>query len=119
MFAEEIKRMVDNANVSHRHGGELAYLVGAQIGTRLKTEEDHYLLQIDMPGVKKEDVQIGFVKDFLNVQWAREGDPNSDREFTMPKDVDRENIAASMADGVLSLQLLRKKEPAPTLIPIQ
>ena len=85
----------------------------------VKDEGDHYLLEADMPGVKKEDVSIevndGVLTISAQTKQSREEKKENyvfserrsgsfSRSFTL-NGIDEEKISAACEDGVLKLTL--------------
>jgi HSP20 family molecular chaperone IbpA len=94
--------------------------------------DDKILLWAEMPGVKREDVEIrvegneleitGHLKGaeegrFLLTECPREGDYH--RVFTISDEIDTGRIKAKLADGVLELSLPKKEQARPREIPIE
>ncbi|PYH89604.1 Hsp20/alpha crystallin family protein [Aspergillus ellipticus CBS 707.79] len=87
----------------------------------VRETKDAYILDGDLPGVKKEDVTIEFSDpSTMNVKGrtvrSASGEEGSwwfseramgefRRSFSFPARVDREHVEAKMADGVLSIQV--------------
>ena len=83
--------------------------------------EDKYVLEIDLPGYKKEDVQILPDKDILritakrtlndeNVKFRERFSGELVREMRLLPTVDASNIKAKMEDGILTITLPKKVE---------
>ena len=88
-------------------------------------EDDKYVLHVDLPGVKKDNVQISLENDILtlSVEGGKE-EKKEDKNYLMkerssfsarrclqlPGEVDSEKIDAKMVDGVLRVEL-PKTEP--------
>ncbi len=86
--------------------------------------EQAYSVQLDLPGVAKEDVKIAIEgrrvtveatsvqtsekKDGERVLYAERSQASYARSFTLPVDVDQATSSASMANGVLTLQLAKR-----------
>jgi HSP20 family protein len=83
-----------------------------------------FLVSVDVPGMKSEDIKIEVHGDTLVVSGERHKEERSEvngaryyerqfgsfsRSFTLPKSVDADNIEANYHDGVLEL-LVPKKE---------
>lgn len=88
----------------------------------LKEDENNYLLDADMPGMDKNNIDINLQNNYLTISAKREDqvEENKDnyvrRERTYGEfkrsfyfdNIDEENIKASFKDGVLHLQLPKK-----------
>lgn len=85
--------------------------------------QDAITVQIDVPGVSKDDVTLRLEKNELDVVAARRealhGPVEYRRTFTIPQDVDGEAIVADLAKGVLTLTLPRKASAKPRTIQIR
>ena len=93
--------------------------------TDVKETEGGYELKENMPGLKKEDVSIKLDQDYLTISAnAKSSDDEKDdngkyvrreryygsyqRQFYLGKGVKQEDIHASMADGVLTLDIPKR-----------
>lgn len=87
-----------------------------------------YHIEVDLPGVKKEDIHVEVKDNRLTISGERktkeEVNEESyhriessygkfERSFTLPEDVDAENVDASCDNGVLEV-VLPKKERSPS-----
>ena len=94
----------------------------------VKDEGDHYLLEADMPGIKKEDVSIevndGVLTISAQTKQSREEKKENyvfserrsgsfSRSFTL-NGIDEEKISAACEDGVLKLTLPKLGEEVKT-----
>ena len=89
------------------------------------------LLIADLPGVKKEDLDIRVDADSLTVEARRDAQPTGSlvaaeyrpydfrRTFTVPPGIDREKIEAELEAGVLRLHLPKEERVQPRKIPIR
>lgn len=83
-----------------------------------------YHVDADLPGVKKEDIKVDVKDNIITISGERnskeevnEGDYHRietsfgkfERSFTLPNDIDTENITASNKDGVLEVTLPKLK----------
>lgn len=98
-------------------------------------EDEHKLvLKIEVPGIRKEDLDIRIEGRTLTVKGERKFESEEKEEnfhrlerrfgsfvrsFTLPATVDTENIAAATTDGVLSIKLSKKAEVKPRQIRIE
>ena len=77
-----------------------------------------YVVQVELPGVKKEDVKVELEANQLVVSATRkvrgvagaEETVQYRRGFTLPEDADGEAITAALQDGILTLGIVRAKE---------
>jgi len=91
-----------------------------------KVDEKGYYLEIDLPGVKKEDIEISVNDSILTVAGERKLEKKEEKEnytriesffgrfersFKLPADADAENIEAKYENGVLKLFIPRKTKP--------
>ncbi|HCO12008.1 MAG TPA: Hsp20/alpha crystallin family protein [Desulfonauticus sp.] len=97
----------------------------------LEKEEGFYIL-LDLPGVGKEDVELNLKENELEIR-AKARIPEQEkvknihlefvpgeyrRQFTLSEVVDKENIKASLKNGVLTLFLPKAQEAKPKKIEI-
>ena len=89
------------------------------VGSNLYETAEGYTLQIPMPGVKPEDVEITVRQDTVNVKWeSKMQTPEGatahwsylqsgqfQQSFTLPSSVDADRVQASYNDGILTLSL--------------
>lgn len=100
----------------------------------VRETEDGYVVEADLPGMKESDIQVQIENDLLTISskhseeseqkkngyMLRERSSRSfKRSFVLPKDVDREHVAASYKSGVLSLELHKLPEAKPRTIEIK
>jgi HSP20 family protein len=96
-------------------------------------KEEHYTLRAELPGVRKEDLEISLEQNHLMIrgkgcQVAENWKPvyrefqdqyTLERSFEIGKMIDREKIQAKMENGVLTLVLPKTEETRPRKIQIQ
>lgn len=98
-------------------------------------ETDHaYLIQLDVPGMKKEELEVSFQDGSLTIcgerkQRATEEDTSIVRverrfgrfyrSFDLPKAVDSTKIEASYEDGVLAIEVPKAEESKPRTVQIK
>ena len=95
--------------------------------TQFKETDDAYLISVDMPGVKSEDLELSIDGGVLSINASRKdhfADENSERRtlqtysrrWTLPENVDEASLEAHLEDGILQLALPKKeKEEAKTI----
>jgi HSP20 family molecular chaperone IbpA len=95
--------------------------------------QDGVVVQIEMPGVPSEDVEISVEQRVLTVRgrgrvtapegyrlvYAEYGEGDYERSFTLSHDIDEGKIAAEMRCGVLSLTLPRAEAAKPRKIAVK
>lgn len=80
-----------------------------------------YVVELDMPGVKKEDLKISVEGRELLVTGERKGRVSATvrKRYSLPDDVDADKIEAELKDGVLAILLPKTESVKPKLIPIK
>ena len=112
-FLSQFEQAQDNAN-----------LVDFNPSVNTREGKEAYHIEIDLPGIKKEDVDINVEDNILTISGKREFKNESkeddyykiessygsfSRSFTLPEKVDIENIRAASADGVLEVIIPKLK----------
>lgn len=108
----------------------LSRVTGFTPALDVRETEDEYVVLVDLPGVKQQDVSIELEDQILTVSGTRVPVEVGEaqhverpygsfmRTLTLPKGVDSEAIAASYADGVLELRIRKPAEHRTKRIPI-
>jgi HSP20 family protein len=112
-------------------GGPAAAAGWAPIADLCETE-DAYVAEIEVPGVKREDLAVdltgneltvtGEVKEAGHEGVVRRRARRSGRfeyRTTLPRDVDAEQVSAALADGVLTVRVPKVEAAKPRKIEIQ
>lgn len=97
----------------------------------IEETDDSYVVELDLPGAKKENVEISLASRRLSVTGHvkpkdRTGvvrrQSRSEGEFyfevSFPGDVDEKAVRASLADGVLSIRVPKSHEERPRRIQV-
>lgn len=77
--------------------------------------ENGFMLEVELPGVKKEDIDIQVEKNIVTVKATRErkdAKVTYERSFRLADDIDTENIKVSLGNGVLAFALVKKQQAA-------
>ena len=99
-----------------------------QMRTDVREHEDHYEVDIDLPGFKKEDITLELKDGYMTVSAARGLDQDEkdkkgklirqeryagsmQRSFYVGENLTEEDIKASFKHGVLSLTIPKKEAP--------
>jgi HSP20 family protein len=80
--------------------------------------EDGYEVEVPVPGYKPEQVEVSLKDGVLSVNGRSERRTFSS-SFTVPEDVDVDNIEGRVNDGMLVLSLHRRPEAQPKKIVIK
>ena len=96
--------------------------------------DTHYDIQVDLPGVDKEDVNITLEDGVLTISGMRkstETDGNDNylkserhvgkfsRSFKLPEEIDTNKVDASLANGVLSITVGKSEDTRPKRIEVK
>lgn len=94
-------------------------------------EDDAYHIQLDVPGVAKDDVEITFNKGQLTITVERKTPEEKEnrwheersygkavREISLSAPVDPDSITAELTDGVLHVTVTKKPEAQPKRIDV-
>lgn len=91
----------------------------------VKENEDKYLLDADMPGVVEGDIDLGFHDNILTIKGERKNDSSIKdfefvcsergggifrREVSFDNLIDQDKIMASLKNGVLHVELVKKEK---------
>lgn len=91
-----------------------------------KVDENGYHLEVDLPGVKKEDIEISVNDGVLTIGGERKLEKKEEKDnytriesffgrferaFKLPNDADLDNIDAKYENGVLKVFIPRKAKP--------
>lgn len=88
---------------------------------KIEENDNSYTIEMDMPGVKKEDLDIGIKENMLSIYAERKRMSKTDEKEEVvskyeqsfnisDKSIDVDNIAANFENGVLILTLPKKEE---------
>lgn len=99
--------------------------------TDIYETEDIYSLKIEIPGVKKEDLDIVIDENVLRItaspekidkndyiKYSEFSDRNFQRAFKIGYDIDRNKIDANLENGILTLKLHKSEDVKPKKIAI-
>ena len=100
--------------------------------TDIYETEDALIVVMEMPGVEKQDINVGLENDRLRVEgqiasskyeglepvYTEYNVGHYARAFTLSNKIDQEKISAQVEDGVLTLTLPKVKEAQPRRIAI-
>lgn len=99
----------------------------------VRETKDSYVFKADLPGTKKEDLDISLIGNRLQVTGRRDEEEEArddtyyayersygsfTRSFTLPDTADTEHVRSELRDGVLTLVVPKKPEAQPRRIQI-
>jgi len=97
-------------------------------------DEKHYTVTVELPGGKKEDVQVEVREGVLTIRGEKKSEREEKKEhrrwiertygsfmrsFTLPENADAEHVDASFKDGVLTLAIPKIEAVKPRSIAIK
>lgn len=129
-LSREMERLFEDFFGSPREGTTLAEWTPA---ADIKEEEGAFRVKVDLPGIKKDDVNIEVSENRLAISGERRFEQEEKRDdyhfvergygrfhraFTLPGTVDADKIDAAYKDGVLEVVLPKKEEVKPKRVTI-
>ena len=111
----------------------------APYGVDIREDADHFYVEAELPGFKKDDVDITLENQTLTIAAERHevSKPGEEpagkkgelllherrysrflRSFTLPPTVDEQTVNAKLADGVLTITLDKREETKPRKISV-
>ena len=127
---EAMDRLFEDSYISPRVAGPFG---GRGVTANLFETPDSFILQVPMPGVKPEDVEITAQQDTLSLKWETKaqvpegatvhwhgfGAGQYQQTFTLPASINADRAEASTADGVLMLTLPKAEHAKPRQIQVR
>jgi len=98
-----------------------------------ETDAHEVVIKVDLPDVKREDINVTFEHGVLTLRGERKLDEDTrneqfqrreryhgafSRSFTLPNTVDASRISAAYKDGVLTVRLPQREEAKPKQIEV-
>lgn len=129
----EIDRLFENFFPARPEGNGDAETAVWSPRVDLAETADAYLIDLDVPGMAKDDFAINYHEGTLTVSGERKAEETKEernyvrvertyghfyRSFTLPKAVNEEKIGAAYKDGVLSIRVPKAEESKPRRIKI-
>lgn len=100
----------------------------------VREKDGRYLIEAELPGVSEKDLKVELKDGLLtlststveekkeeNVKWLRRERRSFSftRSFALPEDADGEKIEARFKDGLLTVEVPRKPETNPKVVPVK
>ena len=110
----------------------------APYGVDIREDQDHFYVEAELPGFKKDDIDITLENQTLTIAAERREETRNGngegkkgelllherrysrflRSFTLPPTVDEQTVNAKLADGVLTVTLNKREESKPRKISV-
>jgi HSP20 family protein len=135
LFGESFHKLFDDtAKTLSRFGIEDLGDGGWAPRVDIYETEDSYVVRADLPGIKKEDIEIDVKDSTLAVRGDKKFDGKSDkdnymrverkygkfvRSFRLSDNVDRSKIEANYKDGVLEINIPKREEAVTKQIKVE
>ena len=128
-FDNELNRYFSNA---HAEAANQAHDWTPAVDIR--EEHNRYVVEADIPGVARENIDISLEDSVLTVKGQRsvESEDNAEnyrrrerthgsfvRQFTLPDTVNTEAISATVTDGVLEIRIPKQEKPEARKISVE
>jgi len=130
-FQREMNRLFDNfARNDEGTTGLSLWMPAVDVAER----DDEYLVRLELPGVRKDDVKITIENNVLTIRGEKKREENINendyrrmersygsfvRSFTLPTAVRPDKIEAKSQDGILTVRLPKADEARPKQIEVQ
>ncbi len=100
----------------------------------IREEKEAFLFDVEVPGMKKEDLNVRIENHILSIQGERKSEVEKKegsyyrversygsfaRSFTLPETADTEKINAEYKNGILQLKIAKKETAKPKQIQVQ
>lgn len=139
-IVENVKKIGSDIEKGVEEGIEKAGEVLDNVASHLpflnlaKKDNGDFHIEIDMPGIKKEDIKVDIDGNLLTVSGTRQmknevkkedyylcesAFGRIERKFTLPEGVDKEKILAQLNDGQLVIELQKEAKLKPKSIEIK
>jgi HSP20 family protein len=129
---EAFHREFDTALGRFFGGGDGGTVRWAPFGVDVREDADHIYVEAELPGFKKDDIDITLENQTLTISAERkeEQEKKGDyllnerryqrflRSFMLPPTVDEKKVDAKLNDGVLNIMLNKREETKPRKIQV-
>lgn len=99
----------------------------------VRETDDAFVVEVELPGLKKEDVSVTFEDGTLTLSGERKYEEESNnsnlrrversygsfsRSFRLPREIDADNVKAAFAHGILTVTVPKTETAKPRMIEI-
>ena len=117
-----------------RKDGDLGWRNFFEPEIEVREENDHFLVRADLPGIKKEELDIAVTGNTLTIKGERKTETEKkgksyyysershgafSRTIQLPCEIDSDKVRASYRDGVLELALQKAESAKPKQIKVE
>jgi HSP20 family protein len=131
-FRREMDRLFGQTVRNELSGTEFSE-IGRETGARFRTNENSFVLSVDLPGVKPADIDLQVTRDGITVRAERKLDAPSgysthrqergswkfSRSWTLPLPIDPDKALAEVKDGVLVVTMPKAADVTPRRIDVK
>ena len=132
-FDTMLGRFLGERQANGSNGGSGAL---APYGVDVREDGDHIYVEAELPGFKKDEIDITLENQTLTIAAERRDERNGEgakkgehllrerrytrflRSFTLPPTVDEQTVNAKLNDGVLTITLNKREESKPKKITV-
>jgi len=112
-------------------GGSLVSRAWTEMPVALWQDEDHYFIEVELPGVMQDDVDLTVHNGMLFIRGERKPQEGRrylyngrsfgrfERVISLPEAVATDDVQAALKDGILSITLPKSPESKPKKISLQ
>ena len=126
----EMRRLMEVLGFGGEGGGQRGWLPSMDV----REEDDSFVVEMELPGVRAEDVQIECENNALTISGERRQEERTEqgrqlrverrfgsftRTLPLPQGTNEDAIQAELKDGVLELRIPRAEQPKPRRIEVR
>lgn len=126
--SNRLNRIFGRPSASAEPGQEMLAMADWAPSVDISETDAAYLVRAEIPGVKKEDVEVTIQDGMLTIQGERKQETEEKgkkfhrvercygsfmRSFQMPDDADAEKVTAEFKDGMLNITLTKSEKAKP------
>lgn len=130
---ERINRLFDDTMRASPKGDEELMRGAWAPAVDIHETDDGFMVTADLPGVKKEDIEIDLKDSTLTIKGEKKFEKKAPKEnyiriersygkfirsFSLPNNIDSEKIKATFNNGMLELNIPKREEAKPKQITI-
>lgn len=130
-FDHLLGRLFNGSGAGQDGGARLA-----PYGVDIREDQDHFYVEAELPGFKKEEVDITLENQTLTISGQRKEETKPEngkkgelllherrysrflRSFTLPPTVDEQSVNAKLTDGLLTITLNKREESKPRKVAV-